>query len=123
GHGVDAAAQDASAFEEVLVADSPALAHPVADRYARVIAEAVGDYGVDLVAAAATTFAKDILARAAGLLGGAMAGDVAGHEFTNGKLLLRRPMYAGEVLATVTLSGHPLIITVHPSGYPPAERR
>jgi electron transfer flavoprotein alpha subunit len=123
GHGIAAAAQDASAFEEVLAANAPALAHPVADRYAKVIADTVRDHRIDLVAAAATTFAKDIVARAAGLLGGAMASDVVGHEFTNGKLVLRRPMYAGEILATVTLSGHPLIITVRPSAYPPAERR
>src|SRR5262249_35044460 len=57
GHGIDAAAQDASAFEEVLVADAPALAHPVADRYAKVIADTVHGHQIDLVASASTTFA------------------------------------------------------------------
>src|SRR6185369_10810685 len=69
--------------------------------------------------AASTTFARDIVGRAAGLLGGAMASDVIGHESRDDQLLLRRPMYAGAVVATVMLQGKPQIITVRSSAYPP----
>jgi electron transfer flavoprotein alpha subunit len=105
------------------MADSAALAVPTADRYARVIADVVRAGQFDVVAAASTTFAKDIVGRAAGLLGGAMASDVVGHEFRDGRLLLRRPMYAGALIATVALSGLPQIITVRPSAYPAAPSR
>ena len=69
----------------MLSAQDEVLADPVADRYARVIADVAADRRIDLIVAAATTFAKDIVGRAAGLLGGAMAGDVTGHEFRDGR--------------------------------------
>jgi electron transfer flavoprotein alpha subunit len=119
GNQLEGVAQDAASSAPVLLADSPALAHPLADRYARVIADTVTGQGADLLVAASDTFAKDVVARAGGLLGGAMAADVDGHEFRDGQLLLRRPMYAGAVSATVTLCGEPKIITVRPSAYPP----
>jgi electron transfer flavoprotein alpha subunit len=121
GQAVGEAASSAATLAPVLVADSPALVQPRADRYARVIADVTRSGNFDLVTAAATTFAKDILGRAAGLLGGAMASDVVGHEFHDERLKLRRPMFAGALLATVALSGHPQVITVRPAAYPPAQ--
>ena len=123
GHSLAAVARDASAYTPVLVADHLALANPVADRYAKVITDVVKQRGFDLVVAAATTFAKDILPRAAGLLGGAMASEVIGHEFREGRLCLRRPHFAGSVVATVALKGSPQIVTVRPSAYLPASAR
>src|SRR2546428_7203040 len=123
GHSLAAVAQDAAAYAPVLLAESPALANPVADRYSKVIADVVRQRGSDLVVAAATTFAKDILPRAAGLLGGAMASEVIGHQFREGQLCFRRPLFAGSIVATVTLVGKPQIVTVRPSAYPPASPR
>jgi len=107
GHQLDMPAADAAAFAPVLVADNPALLHPLADRFAHLIAAAVRHCQADLLVAAAGTWAKDIVTRAAGLLGGAMAGDVVAHEFHEGRFYLQRPMYAGAVLATVELCGAP----------------
>jgi len=121
GSHLDDVAADAARYAPVVVADGAALAEPVADRWAMVIAGVARRNGADLVTAASTTLAKDIVGRAAGLLGGAMAGDVIGHRFDQGRLLLKRPMYAGSVTATVTLHGSPRIVTVRPSAYPPAE--
>jgi electron transfer flavoprotein alpha subunit len=108
------------------VVDQPGLARPVADRYAQVISEVVRSQKFDMLTAASTTYAKDIVGRAAGLLGGAMASEVIGHEVQKDQLLLRRPMFAGGLIATVALSGHPLIITIRPSAYTasrPSEQR
>jgi len=110
-----------ASYAPVLQADSPALAHPVADRFAKVIADVAAERGAELVVAASTTFAKDVVGRAAGLLGGAMASDVVGHEFRDGQLLLRRPMFAGSVTATVALQGSPQIVTIRPAAYERAE--
>src|SRR5437868_4553250 len=73
GHSLATVAQDAAAYAPVLVADSPALANPLAERYSKVIHSIVKQRAPDLIVAAATTFSKDIFPRAAGLLGGAMA--------------------------------------------------
>src|SRR6266446_3985636 len=48
GHELATAVQDAAAYAPVLVADDPALANPVADRYAKVIADVVEERGFDL---------------------------------------------------------------------------
>src|SRR4029079_17840239 len=119
GHKVEHLAQSAAKFAPALVVDHEVLASPIADCYAAIIAEVVCARGIDLVVSASTTFSRDIVGRTAGLLGGSMASDVVGHEFRDGRLLLRRPMYAGAVVATVALSGHPQIITVRPSAYTP----
>ncbi len=123
GHSLTAAAQNASTYAPVLVADHPALKNPLADRYAKVIADVVKQRGYDLVVAAATTFAKDILPRAAGLLGGAMASEVIGHEFRDDRLCFRRPLFAGAVFATVALHGKPQVVTIRPSAYPAMSAR
>ncbi len=119
GHGIDAVSRDAAFISPILSVDAAALADPVADRYAKVIADVAAQREADLVVAASTTYAKDIVGRAAGLLGGAMASDVVGHEVRDGQLILRRPMFAGAVTATVTLTGHPQIVTVRSSSYEP----
>lgn len=109
--------EDAARFSTVLCADSPALANPLADRFAHVIANVAKSRNVDLLVAASSTFSKDLVTRAAGLLGGTMASDVVGHEWVDGELHLQRPMYAGAVLATVTLHGEPKVVTVRASSY------
>ncbi len=117
GEGLDAMSAEAAKFAPVLAADDAALAAPVADRWAHVIAEVARGQNAELIVAASTTWAKDIAGRAAGLLGGAMASDVTGHEVVAGELRLRRPMFAGAVNATVVLEAAPRVITVRPSAY------
>ncbi len=121
GHQLALPAAAAAIYAPVLTADSPALTAPLADRYAHVIAAVVEQQQADLLVAASGTWAKDIVTRAAGRLGGAMAGDVVGHEFCDGRLRMQRPVYAGAALATIELCGSPQIVTVRASAYPPAE--
>ena len=122
GYNVGRVTEDAAGFASVLVADDEALSAPVADRYAKVIAGVAQERQATHLVAASTTFSKDIVGRAAGLLGGAMASDVVDHEFRDGQLLLRRPMFAGSVTATVTLSGSPQVVTIQPAAYTPVRR-
>ena len=113
------AAQEASRLATVITAEDPCLTHPTADRWAAAIAHVARTTATDLLVAASTSLGKDVVARAAGLLGGAMASDVIGHELIDGELHLRRPMYAGTVIGTVVLRGSPMIVTVRPSAYEP----
>lgn len=119
GHELDDLAQQAAHYAPVLLADHRCLADPTADRYAAIIAAQTQLHTFDLVVAASGSFSKDIVGRSGGLLGGAMASDVVAHHWEADRLLLQRPMYAGSVLATVTLHGSPQIITVRPTAYAP----
>src|SRR5437763_1097918 len=91
------------------------------DRRCERVADAAETRDAVSIIANSTTFAKDILPRAAALLSAAMAGDVTGYSFANGELLLRRPMYAGAAMAVVTLVGRPQVITIRASAFPSAE--
>jgi electron transfer flavoprotein alpha subunit len=106
--------------ETVCVADVDGV-NPTADAHAAVIAAAVRQHSYELVVAAATTYAKDVVGRAAGLCGGSMASDVIGHRFDGDQLLLDRPMFAGAVTATVSLNNSPRFITVRAAAYNPAD--
>ena len=117
GKNLDAIATEAAQYAPVLTADHEALTATVADRWAHLIAEVAQDQNAELIVATSTTWAKDIVGRAAGLLGGAMASEVIGHEIVNGELRLCRPMFAGAINATLVLEGSPKIITVCPSAY------
>jgi electron transfer flavoprotein alpha subunit len=121
GHELASVVAQGVMFAPVLVADSPNLASPVADRHAHVIANIAKSHDIELLVAASTSHAKDIVGRAGGLLGGAMASDVTGHSFEEGDLQLERPIYAGAAVATVSLIGTPKIITIRPSSYSPVE--
>jgi len=120
GHQLDCVAADAARYASVFAVDSPLLAHPLADSFGRTIATVAEQHKFDLVAAAATTFSKDILPRAAALLGGAMASDVIGHRITDAGLQFDCPRFAGAVTATLRLAGSPQVLTVRGSSYPAA---
>jgi electron transfer flavoprotein alpha subunit len=116
GSGVSAVAEALrkTGAAAVLVADHAELAEPLADRYAHVIADVVRARGAKLVAAANSTFAKDVLPRAAALVDAAMVSDVIGLE--NGAF--RRAMFAGNVIATVQLEGEIKFATVRSAAFP-----
>ncbi len=112
---------EASHFAPAIVVESPLLSQPLADSFARVIANVARERQFGLVSAAASTFSKDILPRAAALLGSAMASDVVRHELTDAGLQFDCPQYAGAVTATLRLIGSPQVVTVRGSAYPAAK--
>ena len=120
-HGVAEAASHWGAAS-VLVADAPALGEPRADVYARIIAGVARTRGSALLVAAASTFSKDIIPRAAGLLDAAMASDVIGVRLEEGELVFRRVMFAGNVVAAVKLAGAVRAITVRGAAFEAPER-
>ncbi len=118
GEHVKMVSAHASHFAPVLEVDSPLLARPLADSFARAIGVVVRTKQFDLIAAASTTFSKDVLPRAAGVLDGAMASDVVGFETTEEGLTFECPQFAGAVTATIRLIGSPLVVSVRASAFP-----
>jgi electron transfer flavoprotein alpha subunit len=120
GDQIEPVVAEAARFAPVIRVDSPLLAQPMAEPIARAIATVVREHQFGLVSAAASTFSKDVLPRAAALLGGAMASDVVRHEFSEAGLQFDCPQYAGAVMATLRLIGSPQVVTVRGSAYPTA---
>src|SRR5882757_8200046 len=119
GHGLDGIAASLASYgaSAVVVADDPALAEPLADRYATVIAEAARGCGAKTVLGTSSTFSKDVLPRAAALLDAPMVTDVVGIEKMDGSISYRRPINAGSMLATVKVEGRRRVLTIRATAF------
>lgn len=122
GKGIGEAAKDLAGYGAVVhVADSPALEHPIAEAYAKAIAQAVKQSGASVVSMAATAQGKDLMPRVAALLGAGMASDILGFAGASGWALLR-PVQAGNVIATVEITTELKVITTRPTEFAAAEK-
>jgi electron transfer flavoprotein alpha subunit len=100
----------------VLLAESAALEHPVAEDLAALVVPLAKSYSH--VLAPATTFGKNVLPRVAALLDVAQISDISGVVAPD---TFVRPIYAGNALATVQ-SGDPIkVITVRGTAFPAAD--
>jgi electron transfer flavoprotein alpha subunit len=119
GHGLNEIARSLVSLgaTSVIVADDPALAEPLADRYAKVIAEVAQKRGATTLLGTSSTFSKDILPRTAALLDAPMVTDVLGIEETDGSISYRRPINAGSMLAKVKLEGDRRVLTVRATAF------
>ena len=121
GSGIEAPARALAAYGlPVLAADHPALADPLAEACAPVIAAIAEQLGAAWIVAASTSFGKDVLPRAAARLGAAMASDVVRIDGTGAELVLHRPMWAGSVSAEVALATPRKALTVRTTEFPAA---
>jgi len=91
----------------VLLVENTAHAQPLAALIAPQLAELATGY--THVLAPATTFGKDLLPRVAALLGRAQVSDVMAVETAT---RFRRPIYAGNAIATVEVTALPVVATV-----------
>lgn len=120
GSGIGAQAQEISGYgaAKVVVADDPALAHYLADAYATTLEQLIKANDVSLLVATSTAVGKDLLPRVAARLGTGMASDVVAIN-TDGTF--KRPMYAGNALATVSLDGPVKVISVRGTAFDAAQ--
>ena len=119
GHGLDGIAASLVSYgaSAVIVADDPALAEPLADRYATVIAEAARKRGAKTILGTSSTFSKDVLPRAAALLDAPMVTDVLAIEEMDGSISYRRPINAGSMFAMVKVEGDRRVLTVRATAF------
>jgi electron transfer flavoprotein alpha subunit len=120
GSGCDAAAQAAAAVNgvsKVLVADNAAYEHQMPENLAELIAEIGKDFSHIL--APASTSGKNLMPRAAALLGVAQISDITA---VKGADTFVRPIYAGSALATVQSSDAVKVITVRGTAFEEAAK-
>ncbi len=123
GKGVGALAEELAGYgAEVHVADAAVLEHPLAESYAPVVAELAKAVGASYVGASATAFGKDLLPRAASMLGAGMATEVLGFGGEGPSVTFRRPMWAGNVLAEVEIATAVKVFTVRATEFAPAAK-
>jgi electron transfer flavoprotein alpha subunit len=86
-----------------------------AEGYAATVAAAAKAYGVVVVTA--TTYGKDLLPRVAGKLNAGIASDISKVEIVGGKVQYKRPVYAGNVYATVEVTTPVQLVSVRQSEF------
>ena len=120
GYHDEAAISETMRYAPLYVVTDERLIDVRADQCAEVIVQVMRAGGYGLLVAASHTTSKDVVARAAGQLGGYMASDVVGFHRDSGEILWQRPMYAGALVATVRLLGTPQVVTVRAPSFPSA---
>jgi electron transfer flavoprotein alpha subunit len=121
GSGLDAATRELEHYgaARLLVCDDPSLARYTAEHFAPTVASAGKDFG--LLVATATSFGKDLMPRVAARLDAAYAADCSGATVEAGKVVYRRPMFAGNVFGSSTLETPLQVATVRQSEFAAAE--
>ncbi|GIX30510.1 MAG: electron transfer flavoprotein subunit alpha [Porticoccaceae bacterium] len=115
GENVGGVAEEASrvaGVAKVLVADHPAYAHGLAENLAPLVAELGSGY--DHLVAAATTFGKNLLPRVGALLDVQPISDVIEVLAPD---TFKRPIYAGNVIATVRTRDPRVVMTVRTTAF------
>ena len=115
GSGAQAVADQAAkvaGVSKVLLADDAAYANQLAENVAKLVAE-LGK-GYSHILAASTTTGKNILPRAAALLDVSMITDIIAVDSAN---TFKRPIYAGNAIATVESSESVVVATVRGTAF------
>ena len=106
------AAAAVSAVGKVLCADNEAYVNQLAENIAALIVELAVDY--DNVMAPATTASKNVMPRVAALLDVAQISDIISVESAD---TFKRPIYAGNLIATVQSADAKKVITVRATAF------
>ena len=115
GTDCQAAAEQAAqvaGIGKVMVADNAAYAHSLAENVAPMVAEAAAGYSH--IMATATTTAKNIMPRVAALLDVQSISDISGVVSED---TFKRPIYAGNLIATVQSSDAIKVLTVRGTAF------
>ncbi|MEJ5198353.1 MAG: electron transfer flavoprotein subunit alpha/FixB family protein [Anaerolineae bacterium] len=121
GQGVGEIAAEAIAYgaDRVLVADDPAFAQFRAWAYADALQAAIAAVHPAIILAPAAAGVRDAAALAACRLGIGLASECQALDLdADGNLLAERPIFAGNILTTVTFKGKPQMATVRSRSFP-----
>jgi electron transfer flavoprotein alpha subunit len=120
GKDVDGLASELASYGvDVVAVDGPPFEHYVADAYTAAIADVVKQKSVEDVVATATALGKDLLPRLAARLGAGMVSDISG--IVDGTTFVR-PMWAGNLFATVKVEVGPRVVSVRGTAFEPAAK-
>lgn len=115
GHSADAVATEAAAcggVGKVLLVNDAAYEHVLAENLAKLVQQLADGYSHIL--APATTFGKDLMPRAAALIGTEQISDIISVESAD---TFKRPIYAGNAIATVQSADAIKLITVRGTAF------
>ena len=123
GDGCEAQVEEVQKYPgigKIIVANDPALQNPYGDVVSKLAQKLVTNGGYDKVVAASSGFGKDVMPRLGGLLDVQAVTDVI--EIVDGGAKFKRPVYAGNAIATVSTSDSIKLLTVRPTNFEKTEQ-
>ena len=103
--------------DKVLTAESPGLDQAIAEHWSPIIESVVLNGPYNFIVAPSSSIGKDTLPRLSCRLEAGMVSDVVGLSFENGKVNYVRPMYAGNVNATVRIVTDIEVVSVRQTAF------
>jgi electron transfer flavoprotein alpha subunit len=121
GSGAGAVAEEFAqyGFSKVIYVDGASYGGFLAESYAPAVAEVAKAVGATTVAGPASTQGKDYLPRLAQILEAGMVNDVIAVASEGGEIRYKRPMWAGNVIATVAVDTPVTVVSVRATAYDP----
>src|SRR5260370_14956335 len=119
GSGVKGLAAELGGYgsDRVHLFDDPALATYATETYARAVGQAIREAKPSVVLVPFTAMGKDLAPRVAAKIGAGLVSDCVALTLKEGRLLARRPMYAGKAYAAVSRQGEPQRATLRPNAF------
>ena len=117
GSGVEGIAGQLGQYgaDQVQVADDAALAEYTTEAYVNVLAGIVAADDPAVILMGASAQGKDLAGRLSARLNAGLAVECVAITVQDGKLIYKRPMFGGKILAEVTIAGTPQIATIRPN--------
>jgi len=121
--GIGARAQQLGRYgaDVVVVVEHPGFANRNPEAEAAAVAERARAGGYRAIVMSASQQGRDLAPRVAAKLGAPIASDVLSIEPQGDALVVRKPAYAGKVVATLNVTGPSAVITLRPGQTTPAE--
>jgi electron transfer flavoprotein alpha subunit len=118
GSGIEALAAECVAYgaDRVYMVDAPELAHYTTEAYTQAITQLVDEHRPDIILIGATTIGRDLGPRLSARLTTGLTADCTGLEISDeGNLMMTRPAFGGNLMATIVCKNHrPQMSTVRP---------
>lgn len=126
GDGIAPLAADCIVYgaDTVLVADSPHLKSYMTEPYTQVLAQIAREYNPGIILIGATTIGRDLGPRLSARLATGLTADCTGLDISDdGNLMMTRPAFGGNLMATILCKEHrPQMSTVRPGVMRTGER-
>jgi electron transfer flavoprotein alpha subunit len=116
----DPVAADLASYgaDKVIVFGDTGFASYATESYARALTQAIETEKPSVVLVPFTAIGKDLAPRVAARIGAGLASDCVALSVEGGRVVARRPVYAGKAYATVEWSGEPQFATLRPNVFP-----
>ncbi len=111
---------------KVYILDNPLLSHYASQAFAQALFSLVEEIKPEIIFFSATAQGKDLAPRLAAKLKVSLASDCTQTAIKDGRLELRRPVFAGKAYLILNLASSPQIATLRPNVfplYPPSYKR